>query len=147
MKPLASRTDALRQSDIRAVTFAVNAVDGINLGQGICDLPTPEPIKQGAHDAIDGDRSIYTAYAGIEKLRKGIAEKARSFNGLPVGSNDEVMVSVGSTGAFVATCLTLFEPGDECIVFEPFYGYHTGILDLFGVQRKVAKTQRAGMVD
>ena len=139
MKPLASRTDALRQSDIRAVTFAVNAVDGINLGQGICDLPTPEAIKQGAHDAIDGDRSIYTAYAGIEKLRRGIAEKARSFNGLPVGSDDEVMVSVGSTGAFVATCLTLFEPGDECLVFEPFYGYHTGILDLFGVQRKVAK--------
>ena len=54
MKPLASRTDALRQSDIRAVTFAVNAVDGINLGQGICDLPTPDPIKAGAKAAIDG---------------------------------------------------------------------------------------------
>ena len=138
-KPLASRTDALRQSDIRAVTFAVNAVDGINLGQGICDLPTPDPIKQGAHAAIDGDKSIYTAYAGIAKLRAGIAEKARSYNGLPVRSDDEVMVSVGSTGAFVATCLALFEPGDEVVVFEPFYGYHTGLLDLFGVTRKVAK--------
>ena len=60
MKPLASRTDALRQSDIRAVTFAVNAVDGINLGQGICDLPTPDPIKAGAHDAIDGDNGAET---------------------------------------------------------------------------------------
>ncbi len=136
-KPLAARTDALRQSDIRAVTFAVNAAGGINLGQGICDLPTPDPIKAGAKAAIDGDQSIYTSYAGIQKLRAGIAEKARSYNGLPVGSDDEVVVSVGSTGAFVATCLTLFEPGDECIVFEPFYGYHTGLLDLFGVERVV----------
>jgi aminotransferase len=135
-KPLASRTDALRQSDIRAVTFAVNAVDGINLGQGICDLPTPAPIKAGAKAAIDGDKSIYTSFAGIAKLRAGIAEKERRFNGLPVESDDEVMVSVGATGAFVATCLALFEPGDEIVVFEPFYGYHTGLLDLFGVVRK-----------
>ena len=137
MKPLAARTDALRQSDIRAVTFAVNAAGGINLGQGICDLPTPDPIKAGAHAAIDGDQSIYTSYAGIEKLRAGIADKERHYNGLPVASNDEVVVSVGATGAFVAACLTLFEPGDECVVFEPFYGYHTGLLDLFGVERAV----------
>lgn len=138
-KPLASRTDALRQSDIRAVTFAVNAAGGINLGQGICDLPTPDPIKAGAKAAIDGDRSIYTSYAGIAKLRAGVAEKARSFNRLPVEGPDEVMVSVGSTGAFVSTVLTLFEPGDEVVVFEPFYGYHTGILDLFGVKRNVVR--------
>ncbi|NNF57814.1 MAG: pyridoxal phosphate-dependent aminotransferase, partial [Rhodothermaceae bacterium] len=60
-------------------------------------------------------------------------EKARDFNGLPVGSDQEVMVSVGSTGAFVSTCLALFEPGDEVVLFEPFYGYHRGILSLLGV--------------
>src|SRR5690606_10710421 len=96
LKPLASRTDALRQSDIRAVTFAVNAAGGINLGQGICDLPTPDPIKAGAKAAIDGDKSIYTSYAGIEKLRAGILQKAQTFNRLPAESTDEVMVSVGS---------------------------------------------------
>jgi len=136
LKPLASRTQGLRQSDIRAVTAAVNAAGGINLGQGICDLPTPGPIKEAAKGAIDGDRSIYTSYAGIQKLRAGIAEKARAYNGLPVGSDDEVMVSVGSTGAFVAAALTLFEPGDECLLFEPFYGYHTGILSLLGVEAR-----------
>ncbi|MDX1530684.1 MAG: pyridoxal phosphate-dependent aminotransferase, partial [Rhodothermales bacterium] len=139
MKPLASRTDGLRQSDIRAVTFAVNAVDGINLGQGICDLPTPAPIREAAKSAIDEDKSIYTSYAGIRKLREGILDKARSYNGLPVESADEIMVSVGSTGAFVATALALFEPGDECVLFEPFYGYHTGLLDLFGVVKKPVK--------
>lgn len=137
MKPLASRTDGLRQSDIRAVTFACNRVNGINLGQGICDLPTPDPIKQAAHEAIDGDRSIYTSYAGIEKLRAGILDKIRGFNHIPAGGTDDIMVSVGSTGAFVATAMTLFEPGDECILFEPFYGYHTGLLDLLGVNKTV----------
>ena len=141
MKSLASRTDALRQSDIRAVTFAVNRVDGINLGQGICDLATPEPIREAAKAAIDGGHNIYTAYAGIEKLRAGILEKAQQYNRLPAETVDEVMVSVGSTGAFVATCLALFEPGDACLVFEPFYGYHTGILNLFGIERQVVPLQ------
>lgn len=134
MKPLADRTDALRQSDIRAVTFAVNRVNGINLGQGICDLPTPDPIKQGAIEAIEGDQSIYTAYNGIKRLRGPILEKAQSFNKIPATSDAEVMVSVGSTGTFVSTVLTLCEPGDEVILFEPFYGYHIGILKLFGVK-------------
>ncbi len=134
MKPLAERTDALRQSDIRAVTFAVNRVGGINLGQGICDLPTPGAIKAGAVAAVEGDRSIYTAYNGVKKLRAPILEKARTFNGLPAQDDEEVMVSVGSTGAFVAAVLALCNPGDEVVLFEPFYGYHTGILSLFGVR-------------
>jgi aminotransferase len=142
LKPLASRTDALRQSDIRAVTFAVNRVNGINLGQGICDLPTPDPIKEGATGAIAADRSIYTAYHGVQALRAAILEKARAFNAIPAGSDEEVMVSVGSTGAFVAAALALCEPGDEVVAFEPFYGYHTGLLELFGV-RPVAVPLRA----
>lgn len=142
MKPLASRTADLRQSDIRAVTFACNRVNGINLGQGICDLPTPDPIKQAAHDAIDGDKSIYTSYAGISKLREGILDKVRTFNDIPAGDADDVVVSVGATGAFVAAVLTLFEPGDECILFEPFYGYHTGLLDLLGVARVPVRLQQ-----
>lgn len=134
MKPLAQRTDDLRQSDIRAITFAVNAVDGINLGQGICDLPVPKPLRAGAIDAIEEDgTAIYTAYNGVRALRERIAEKAASFNKLPVRGNGDVMVSAGSTGAFVAAVLTLCNPGDEVILFEPFYGYHTGILHLLGV--------------
>src|SRR5690606_13603743 len=142
LKPLASRTDALRQSDIRAVTFAVNRVGGINLGQGICDLATPDPIKIGAVAAVEGDRSIYTPYNGVKALREGILEKARAFNGLPAAADEEVMVSVGSTGAFVAAVLALCEPGDEVVLFEPFSGYHTGLLGLLGV-RSVAVPLRA----
>jgi aminotransferase len=134
LKPLAARTDDLAQSDIRAVTHRINRVGGINLGQGICDLPTPEPIKAGAWAAIEDDQSIYTSYAGIPELRRAIAAKARSFNGIPVGSDDDVMVSIGSTGAFVSAIFALFDPGDEAILFEPFYGYHRNLLRLPGAR-------------
>ena len=132
MKPLAARAAALRQSDIRAVTFAVNAAGAVNLGQGICDLATPEPIREGARQAIADGRSIYTAYHGVAELRAAIAAEARRFNGLAV-TDANVVVAAGSTGAFVATVLALCEAGDEVVLFEPFYGYHAGILRLFGV--------------
>ncbi len=132
MQSFSRRLDGLRQSDIRAVTQMVNAVDGINLGQGICDLPTPEPIKRGAKQAIDEDRSIYSSYAGIRRLREAILEKAQAFNRIPASSADEVMVSSGSTGAFVAAVFALLDPGDEAILFEPFYGYHLNIIRLTG---------------
>ncbi|GAB5533814.1 MAG: pyridoxal phosphate-dependent aminotransferase [Rubricoccaceae bacterium] len=134
MKPFASRTDALQQSDIRAVTFAVNRVGGVNLGQGICDLATPEPIVEATREAIDREGcSIYTPYNGIAPLREAIAEKARTFNGIADASSETVVVSNGSTGAFTAAVLTLCEPGDEVVLFEPFYGYHSGLLSLYGV--------------
>ncbi len=144
MKPLARRTDALAQSDIRAITRMVNAVNGINLGQGICDLPTPKPIKEGAQQAIADDQSTYTSYAGIQPLRAAILEKARSYNHIPATSDDEVMVSVGSTGAFVAAIFALLEPGDEVILFEPFYGYHRNLLQLLGVHLKYVPTRAPG---
>lgn len=118
----------------------VNAVQGINLGQGICDLPTPEPIKQGARQAIVDNRSIYTNYAGIYPLRAAILQKAQRYNHLPATSDEEVMVSVGSTGAFVTAIFALLEPGDEVILFEPFYGYHRNLLEVIGAHVKYVAT-------
>jgi aminotransferase len=132
MKPLSEKTDGLSQSGIRAITRLVNEVNGINLGQGICDMPTPAPIKQAATEAIRDDKSIYTPFEGIRGLQQVIYKKVKSFNNLPCASADEVMVSAGSTGAFVTAVFTLLNPGDEIILFEPFYGYHTGILNLTG---------------
>jgi aminotransferase len=128
----ATRAQPLEQSDIRAVTQRVNAVDGINLGQGICDLPTPEPLKAGAHRAISDDESIYSHYAGIEPLRRAILEKEQSYNEVPVASPEEVVVGVGSTGVFVTAAMSLLEAGDEVVLFEPFYGYHRNILEMTG---------------
>ena len=144
MKPLAARTDALRQSDIRAVTFEVNRVGGINLGQGICDLATPASIVEATVAALRDGSQIYTAYNGTQDLREAIADKAVSFNGIPVEGPESVVVSTGSTGAFLATVLTLFEPGDEVVLFEPFYGYHAGILRLQGVRPVAVPLTKAG---
>jgi aminotransferase len=132
MKKLAKRTDLLAQSDIRAVTAMVNRVGGINLGQGICDLPTPDPIKKGAEAAIEANKSIYTAYTGIPELQHAILHKARTFNQMPVASPDEVMVSNGSTGAFVTALMAILEPQDEIILFEPYYGYHKNLIHVLG---------------
>lgn len=135
MKPLAARTDALRQSDIRAVSFAVRRVGGINLGQGICDLATPDEIVGATAEALGRPGAqIYTAYNGVGPLREAIAEKARDFNRIPLEGPESVVVSNGSTGAFVVAMLTLCEAGDEVVLFEPFYGYHAGILRLHGVR-------------
>ncbi len=129
---VATRASALQQSDIRSVTQRVKAVDGINLGQGVCDLPTPQPIRDRAHQALRDDESIYSHYAGIAPLRRAILEKTQTHNEVPATTPEEVVVGVGSTGVFVSAAFTLLEEGDEVILFEPFYGYHRNILEMTG---------------
>ncbi len=126
------RTLDLRQSDIRAVTQLVNQYNGINLGQGICDLPAPNAIKHGAIEAINHDKSIYSYHSGILPLRKAVAEKYKSFNKISCDPETEVMITAGSTGGFVAACLACLNPGDEVLVFEPYYGYHINLLKILG---------------
>ncbi len=141
MKPLSSITDALGQSDIRSITARVNAVDGINLGQGICDMPTPDSIKEGARKAVENDKSIYAPFQGIESLKQHVVDKAQSFNNIPIRNSDNILITSGSTGAFVTATFALLDPGDEVILFEPLYGYHNEILKLRDVQQKTMLLQ------
>jgi aminotransferase len=133
MKPLAPRAAALSQSPIRAVTHLVKAAGGVNLGQGVCDMETPPEAREAAIRALEAGKSTYTHFAGRGSLRAAILEKAQRYNRIPATSTDEVVVSHGATGAFTCAVLTLCEPGDEVILFEPLYGYHTGLLKLYGV--------------
>ncbi|MEX0686915.1 MAG: pyridoxal phosphate-dependent aminotransferase [Balneolales bacterium] len=137
MKSLSSITNNLKQSDIRAVTAMVNKVNGINLGQGICDLPTPQPIKDGAKKAIDDNKSIYAPFAGLEELKESVLGKVQRFNQIPANSVDEILISVGSTGGFVTAMFALLESGDDVILFEPYYGYHSNLLRVLHVNQKV----------
>ncbi len=116
---------------LRAFTLVIDDVpDGINLGQGICDLEMPGPLVKGSLDAIDGgDRQIYTHYSGLDGLKEAIVEKLARHNELEVDM-DQVMVTTGSSGAFFVAAMVLFERGDEVILFEPFYGYHASTLRL-----------------
>src|SRR5690606_25953241 len=76
------RMGRLVQSDIRRVTVECDRVGGINLGQGICDLPTHPLVKQGAIQAIENSQATYTHARGLPALRRAIADKLREFNGL-----------------------------------------------------------------
>ena len=124
----------LQQSEIRAMTRACTEHGGINLGQGICDLPTPPQILKASSQAVLDDKSIYSKYEGIDALRRQVAKKAREFNRLTeVDEDHDVIVTIGATGALAATAQALFDPGDEVILFEPYYGYHVNTLRVSGV--------------
>jgi aminotransferase len=147
---LASRRAHLETGNLlRSLTDVINRVEGgINLGQGVCDMDTPAPLVRGAHDSISGktDRQLYTPYAGLPELRELIAAKLRSFNGLDYGA-DDVVVAAGSSGAFFATGMTLLDPGDEVVLFEPFYPYHHASLRLMGAVPRCVRLGAGYRVD
>jgi aminotransferase len=130
----AARRSHLDQGNLlRSLTLVINGVPGgINLGQGVCDLDTPAPLRDGAVDSIEGgDRQLYTPYAGLPELRAAIAKKLQRDNGLAFEAKN-VAVCTGSSGAFFAAGMTLVETGDEVVLFEPFYSYHWTTVPLFG---------------
>jgi len=109
-------------------------VDGINLGQGICDLPTLPELIEGATEAIREGRSTYSRFEGIDLLRGKIARKISSFNRFEVDPERELVVTIGATGGFAAAAMATLNAGDEVILFEPFYGYHLNTLKILGVK-------------
>ena len=117
------------QSEIRAMTVACSGVEGgINLAQGVCDTDPPHAVVAAAIEAIRSGHNIYTRLDGITPLREAIAAKFAAFNGIHVKPEGEVLVTSGATGALHAALLALLNPGDECLVLEPFYGYHVSTL-------------------
>ena len=116
------------QSEIRAMSVACDAVHGINLAQGICDTDVPHVVAQAAIDAIQHGHNIYTRLDGIAPLREAIARKFATFNHLHVDPETQVLVTSGATGALHAALMALLNPGDECLVLQPFYGYHVATL-------------------
>jgi aminotransferase len=125
---LSSRHEWVMQSEIRNMSIECDRVGGINLAQGVCDLEVPAPVRLAAKEAIDKGINSYTRYDGLDELREAIASKHKIFTGHEVDPQNQIIVSAGSTGAFYCACLALLDPGDEVIVFEPFYGYHVSTL-------------------
>ncbi|WP_319470773.1 aminotransferase class I/II-fold pyridoxal phosphate-dependent enzyme [uncultured Pseudodesulfovibrio sp.] len=131
---VSSRRHLVAQSEIRSMSIECARVGGINLAQGVCDLPVPEVVIQGAQDAMDRGTNIYTRFDGRYELRKAIADKQKRFTGMEVDPDGQVVASAGATGAFYAACLALLEEGDEVIVFEPYYGYHIVTMASLGIK-------------
>ena len=116
------------QSEIRAMSVACDAMGGVNLAQGVCDTEVPGVVAEGAVRAIRDGFNIYTRLDGIARLRAAIAGKVERGLGLTVDPEREVLVTSGTTGGFHAVAMALLNPGDEVLLFEPFYGYHANTL-------------------
>jgi aminotransferase len=116
------------QSEIRAMTTECDRIGGINLAQGVCDTPVPGAVETAAIAAILAGHNIYTRLDGIERLRKAIAQKQLRDYGMHYDPETEVLVACGATAGLHAAAMALLNPGDEALLFEPFYGYHVSTL-------------------
>ena len=116
------------QSEIRAMTQACVNAKGLNMAQGVCDTPVPPAVLHAAQRAIQDGRNVYTRFDGLPELRQALAGKLARYNGIKVDPETEIVVSAGATGAFHCACEALLDPGDEVMLFEPYYQYHISAL-------------------
>lgn len=128
---LSLQAEAIEPPSLREITLRVQAVGGINLGQGVCQLPIPEILVDAVNDAVKNGVNRYTNPRGLESLRRAIAGKLKRDNKIEVDPEKEVLVTCGSTGAFEGVCATLINPGDRVVSFAPFYPYHHNTLKRF----------------
>lgn len=125
---ISNRAERIVQAEIRNMSIECERVNGINLAQGVCDTEVPLSVCVGAKEAIDAGINSYTRYDGLKELRYAIANKMQEYNGINANPETDIVVSAGSTGAFYCACLALLNPGDEVILFEPYYGYHVNTI-------------------
>jgi aspartate/methionine/tyrosine aminotransferase len=118
---ISRRVQGFTESVIREMTRINNQHDGINLAQGMPNFPPPKELLEAAHRAIDGDFHQYAITWGTPSLRRAIAEKYKKFYGMELDPERHITVCCGSTETMLATLLAVLNPGDEVIVFEPFY--------------------------
>jgi len=117
----ARRTHSFTESVIRGMTRLANEHGAINLAQGFPNFPAPDVLKEAAARAIREDVNQYAITWGAKRLRDALAAKYASWYGLTVNPETELTVTCGATEAMASALLALIDPGDEVIVFEPFY--------------------------
>lgn len=104
----------------------------INLGQGFPDFPAPAFLKNAAAGAIHNDVNQYAPTRGQPQLRQAVAEKMQRFYGISVDPDSEIVITHGATEALFAAFLGLTDPGDEVILFEPFYDSYVPSIRMAG---------------
>ena len=109
------------ESVIREMTRLANQHGAVNLSQGFPDFPAPDDIKQAAARAVAADVNQYAITWGAKSLRDALVAKQQRFTGLGFDPEREVTVCCGATECMASVMLALVDPGDEVIVFEPFY--------------------------
>jgi aspartate/methionine/tyrosine aminotransferase len=111
--------------------------NAVNLAQGFPDFPAPAAIKEAACAAINGDVNQYSVTWGAKPLRDAIAARYRHAYGLEVNPDREITVVCGATEGMIASLLGTIDPGDEVIVFEPYYENYDPDIKLCGAVRRM----------
>jgi len=121
MLDVSKKAKRFTESVIREMTRLCRQHGAVNLAQGFPDFPAPQAIKDAACRAIESDVNQYAITWGAPALRAAIAAKQRRCYGLEVDPEREIAVTCGATEAMIASILAIVDPGDEVVVFEPFY--------------------------
>jgi len=120
-KPISHKATQFTESVIREMTRLALQHGAINLSQGFPDFPAPDVLKKAAADAIFADVNQYAITWGAPKFRNAIAEKTKRSLGIDIDPEREITVCCGSTEGMLDVLMAVINPGDEVIVFEPFY--------------------------
>jgi aminotransferase len=134
--PINNTVANIPPSYIRRASERCRALGGVNLGQGVCELPVDPSVVRAAHEAMLKGHNQYTQTGGVQALREAIAQKVADYNHVSLNPETEVIVTVGATAAFIAALHTLCKAGDNIIMFEPFYSYHQTICTQFQIDVK-----------
>lgn len=121
---VSARSESFTESVIREMTRLIalhHPHDGINLAQGFPDFAAPQELKDAACAAIQEDINQYAITWGAKSFRDGIAAKTERFQGMEIDPEREITVCCGATEAMISAMLALLNPGDEVVIFEPFY--------------------------
>jgi aminotransferase len=120
-KKTSSKVDQFTESVIREMTRVALQYKAVNLAQGFPDFPCPPELKKAAAQAIEEDVNQYAITWGDRLFRHALAEKVRWYLGLDIDPETQITVTCGSTEAMAATMLATVDPGEEVIIFEPYY--------------------------
>src|SRR6202049_4431062 len=118
---LSAKAEQFTESVIREMTRLALKHNAVNLSQGFPDFPAPAEVKEAARQAISDDINQYAITWGAKPLRDAIVEKFERTQGVRVDPEREITICCGSTEAMMSTMLAIINPGDEIVVFEPFY--------------------------
>jgi aspartate/methionine/tyrosine aminotransferase len=132
-----NRTRNFTESVIREMTRLAIQYKAVNLAQGFPDFPAPQVLKDAANAAIDAEFNQYSITWGAKPFRDAIAAKYRRWYGLELDPEREVTVCCGATEGMIATLLAVTNPGDEVIVFEPYYENYGPDSELCSATRRV----------
>jgi aminotransferase len=118
---VSAKAGRFSESVIREMSRVCARERGVNLAQGFPDFPAPAAMKDAACRAIQADVNQYAVTWGAPRLRAAIAARTTAYNGLATDPDLDVTVCCGATEAMIAALLAVLDPGDEVLVFEPFY--------------------------